>query len=119
MKSFQEFLAEAEGHLDPLNLLSKKAGNSPIGRFTRNLVDPRTGPISNITTTLIKAGAQRLPEPFRGPVERVAPLVGTAAGLMKRAPQISAAIETLKSRPTASGKVKVGTYGNRPYYVEK
>lgn len=127
MKTFKQFISEvSNAGLTPTdrtvgsNILAKRAGGG-VGSFARNLLDPRTGPVSDATKAILRdVIAPRLPKPLQ-PVTRnlVAPVAGTAAGLSKYAPELSAAISVLAPKPTASGKVAVKGPNGKTYYMDK
>ena len=126
MKTFHQFILESNSKItkpqlpDNNNLLAQRAGAGRIGGFIRNVVDPRTGPISNAATSVVRdVVAPRLPKQIQPTVRTLAPIVGTAVGMTRFAPHTSAIIAGIDAGGTASGKVKTGTYKGNPVYMAK
>ena len=125
MKTFRQFILEVNSKItksqtnNDSNLLAQRA-TGRIGGFVRNVVDPRTGPISNAATSVVRdVVAPRLPKQIQPAVRTLAPIAGTAVGMTRFAPHTSAIIAGIDAGGTASGKVKTGTYKGKPVYMAK
>ena len=129
MKTFKEFLLEASSKTtestnsttgQDISMITStlKSPLSQVGSFARNLIDPTTGTVSRVATELTRQAASKLPKPLQGPVRQIAPLVGTAAGMTKRAPHASVVLSTFNQR-TAAGRVPVRGSDGKTYYMDK
>lgn len=119
MKTYKEFILEASAVNNANQFLTLRVPGR-LGNFARSIFDPTTNPVSQAATSLVRdVIAPKLPKPIQPAVRGAAPLVGTAAGMARMAPQASVALSTF-NQGTAKGRVQTGTdKSGNPVYMDK
>jgi hypothetical protein len=135
MKTFQEFILEVQANsLSPKagqvarniwNRLPSVSGQNPAN-VSRNIIkgigsafNPITGAAGDVANTLTNITGKAVGGAVGGAIKTLAPAASIAAPYLRGAGPVGAAYLTMKSRPTASGRVKTGTYQGKPVYMDK